>query len=92
MTDNFLSDLTCAVQLQQGSQKHWHSFEEIVQRLHGEGIYIHPEQLAEFYLAHGLPVHLRYVPNHLKAKAAKLNENYQGDMAALTEEEDYPPF
>ena len=65
----------------------WHTFDEILQRLHAEGIYIHPEQLAEFYVVHGLPVDLCYVPRHLKAKAQQVNVNYRGDMARV---EDVP--
>lgn len=63
----------------------WHSFEEILQRLHQEGIYLHPNQLAEFFVAHGLPVDLSYVPDHLKSKAARINANYLGDMARSEE-------
>lgn len=70
------------------SMERWHNFEEILQRLHKEGIYIHSDQLAEFMLAHGLPVDLRYVPKHLQAKANKINSNYQGDMVELTQEAD----
>lgn len=65
--------------------EHWPTFEEILTRLHQEGIYIHAEQLAEFFLTHGLPVHLQYVPAHLQEKARAINENYQGDMARLEE-------
>jgi hypothetical protein len=61
----------------------WHSFEEILQRLHQEGIYLHPNQLAEFFVAHGLPVDLNYVPHHLKSKAMRINANYSGDMARV---------
>ena len=68
----------------------WSTFEEILQHLHTEGIYIHSEQLAEFLLEHGLPVHLRYVPPHLQFKATQVNENYQGDMACLIEELEPP--
>lgn len=63
--------------------EHWHTFEEILQRLHQQGVYVHPEQLAEFLLAHGLPVNLRYVPAHLQQKAIRVNDHYQGDMARL---------
>ncbi|HEY9875186.1 MAG TPA: hypothetical protein V6D12_17260 [Candidatus Obscuribacterales bacterium] len=72
--------------------EHWPTFEEMLQRLHRKGIYIHPDQLAEFLLAHGLPVHLRYVPAHLRQKAILVNENYQGDMACLVEEIDQPSW
>lgn len=65
-----------------------HSFRAILRRLHAEGIYIHSEQLAEFLLAHGLPVDLHYVPARLKEKATYVNKNYQGDMALVGEEED----
>lgn len=64
----------------------WHYFAEILRRLHTEGLYIHPDQLAEFMLAHGLPVDLRYVPKHLLSKAIAINNNYQGDMATVIEE------
>lgn len=63
----------------------WPTFWEILQRLHQEGILIHAEQLAEFFLRHGLPVDLRYVPAHLQQKARLLNANYQGDMARLND-------
>lgn len=69
----------------------WPNFEEILQRLHADGIFIHPEQLAEFLLAHGLPVHLRYVPAYLRDKAIEVNENYQGDMVRVVEEPE-PPY
>ncbi|MBD2462005.1 hypothetical protein H6G89_13200 [Oscillatoria sp. FACHB-1407] len=68
----------------------WTSFEQMLQRLHNEGIYIHADQLAEFLLFHGLPVHLRYVPVHLRQKAERINQNYRGDMAQLVEEQDNP--
>ncbi|NJN87433.1 MAG: hypothetical protein HC881_15405 [Leptolyngbyaceae cyanobacterium SL_7_1] len=63
----------------------WHTFQDILQRLHSEGIYIHAEQLAEFLVVHGLPVHPSYVPDRLKAKAQFINDHYQGDMARLEE-------
>ncbi len=69
----------------------WPTFEDILQNLHGQGIYIHAEQLAEFLLAHGLPVHLRYVPPYLRHKALEVNENYRGDMVRLIEELE-PPY
>lgn len=69
----------------------WPTFEEILQNLHAQGIYIHSEQLAEFFLAHGLPVHLRYVPAHLRSKAIAINQNYQGDMVQVIEELE-PPY
>lgn len=59
----------------------WHSFEGILHRLHREGVYLHPHQLAEFMLWHGLPVDLCYVPKHLQHRAKTINDNYQGDMA-----------
>jgi hypothetical protein len=62
----------------------WHSFDEILKRLHREGIYIHSDQLAEFLLFHGIPVDLQYVPNHLQQKAEQINQHYQGDLAKLT--------
>ncbi|MGA7937741.1 MAG: hypothetical protein WCA35_29605 [Kovacikia sp.] len=68
----------------------WHTFPEIVHRLHREGIYIHPDQLAEFLLRHGLPVDLDYVPNHLRQKAKVINDNYQGDMARAEARQDQP--
>lgn len=64
----------------------WPTFEEMLQSLHSQGIYVHPEQLAEFLLAHGLPVHLRYVPGHLRRKALEVNQNYQGDLVQVIEE------
>lgn len=74
--------------------EHWPTFEEVLQRLHARGFYLHPHQLAEFMLMHGLPVNLRYVPAHLRAKAIFINENYRGNMAQLVEEQDQPfwPF
>ncbi|MBD2021730.1 hypothetical protein H6F43_16235 [Leptolyngbya sp. FACHB-36] len=59
----------------------WDTFEDILRRLHKEQIYLHPHQLAEFLVYHGLPVDLCYVPKHLKQKAQKINDNYQGDWA-----------
>lgn len=70
--------------------EHWPTFEMVLQRLHAEGLYLHPHQLAEFMLVHGLPVNLYYVPAHLHAKAIFINENYQGDMAQLVKEQDQP--
>jgi hypothetical protein len=70
--------------------KDWLTFEQMLKRLHQAGIYIHTEQLAEFLLSHGLPVHLRYVPSRLQHKATQINQNYQGDMAQLIEEWDSP--
>ncbi len=67
------------------SKEKWPTFKEILQHLHREGIYIHSDQLAEFFLAHGLPVDLGYVPKRLKEKAKSINKNYQGDMARLEE-------
>jgi hypothetical protein len=75
---------------QRQTDKRWPTFEEMLQRLHRQGIYIHCEQLAEFLLAHGLPVHLRYVPAHLRPKAIQINQSYQGDMAHLIEELEPP--
>ena len=68
---------TCA------ADAHWHTFEEILRRLHQEGIYVHPHQLAKFYIYHGLPVDLRYVPEQLQQRATRINDNYLGDMARL---------
>lgn len=65
------------------STEHWHTFTDILQRLHQEHILIHPEQLAEFMVRHGLPVDLRFVPKHLQQRAKVINANYQGDMARL---------
>lgn len=78
--------------VQQGLKDYWPTFEEILHRLHQEGLYIHPHQLAEFFLAHGLPVDLRYVPTHLRQKATFINDHYRGDMACLAEESDEPSF
>jgi hypothetical protein len=91
--NNFLSIALGSMESSSKSQdnERWHNFEDILQGLHAEGIFIHPEQLAEFLLAHGLPVHLRYVPAHLRDKAIELNENYQGDMVRVVEEPE-PPY
>lgn len=86
-TDKFLADYR---EEQPGDTLSWHSFEDILQRLHQEGIYLHPHQLAEFFVWHGLPVDLRYVPEHLKQKATKINDNYLGDMARLEDVADFP--
>jgi hypothetical protein len=61
----------------------WRTFAEMLLQLHQEKIYIHPNQLAEFLLQHGLPVDLCYVPTHLRQKAQMINDRYQGDMARL---------
>jgi hypothetical protein len=61
----------------------WHTFEDILHRLHQEGIWLHPDQLAEFFVMHGLPVDVRYVPERLQEKATSINENYLGDMAQI---------
>ncbi len=61
----------------------WPTFEEMLKRLHQEGLYLHPDQLAEFLLWHGIPVDLHYVPQHLQPKAQQINQAYQGDMAKL---------
>ena len=66
----------------------WHTFAEVVLRLHKEGIYIHPHELAEFFLRHGLPVDICYVPDRLAQRAATVNALYQGDMARLEEMKD----
>lgn len=68
----------------------WHTFADIWQRLQQEGIRIHPHQLAEFMVRHGLPVELRYVPDHLKPKAAMINASYQGDMARSEATQELP--
>jgi hypothetical protein len=78
---NLKSQAQDILQIWLESGDRWCTFEEILQRLHLEGIYIHAEQLAEFFLLHGLPVELCYVPQHLKEKAQRMNEHYQGDMA-----------
>lgn len=83
-----LNDMPLSSPLQ--TEERWPTFEEILQCLHTQGIFIHPEQLAEFLLAHGLPVHLRYVPARLQLKALAINQNYQGDMARLIEELEPP--
>ena len=74
------------------TNQRWPTFEQILQNLHRQGIYIHSEQLAEFLLAHGLPVHLRYVPAHLRSKAIEVNQNYQGDMVRVIEEMEQPDW
>ena len=61
----------------------WHTFSDILKRLHQEGIYIHSHQLAAFFVYHGLPVDLHYVPDHLQQRAASINTHYQGDLAKL---------
>jgi len=92
MPSNLLSTALNSMQLlsQLKTDKRWPTFEEILQHLHEQRIYIHSEQLAEFLLAHGLPVHLRYVPTHLRAKAIQINEHYRGDMVRLIEEPEPP--
>ncbi|NJR40275.1 MAG: hypothetical protein HC781_17425 [Leptolyngbyaceae cyanobacterium CSU_1_4] len=67
----------------------WSSFEQILERLHQSGVYLHAEQLAAFLLMHGLPVDLCYVDDRLRPKAEWVNRHYQGDMARL---EILPPF
>lgn len=74
------------------TDERWPTFEEILKALHTQGIYIHSEQLAEFLLAHGLPVHLRYVPSHLQRKALEVNQNYQGDLVRVIEELEPPSW
>lgn len=85
-----LNSMSLSSQLQ--SNRRWPTFEEILQGLHSQGIYLHYEQLAEFLLAHGLPVHLRYVPAHLRLKAVEVNKNYQGDMVRVIEEPEPPDW
>lgn len=63
----------------------WHTFPQILHRLHQERIFIHPEQLAEFMVMHGLPVDLQYVPQHLQQRAQQINTHYQGDLAQLAD-------
>lgn len=84
-----LDSMKLSYQLQ--ANEHWPTFEDILKNLHAQGIYIHSEQLAEFMLAHGLPVHLRYVPAHLRSKAIEVNQNYEGDMVRVIEEIE-PPY
>ncbi|MBD1861108.1 MULTISPECIES: hypothetical protein [Trichocoleus] len=74
------------------SQQHWHSFSHMLKRLHAEGVYLHPQQLAEFLVVHGLPVDLRYVPERLQQKAMSINAHYNGDMAALAEDSEEQPW
>lgn len=92
MQSNFLSVALNGKQVstQIKTQNRWPTFEEVLQCLHAQGVYIHSEQLAEFLLAHGLPVHPRYVPAHLQSKAREINENYNGDMVRLVEELEPP--
>ena len=92
MSSNLLSTALKSMQSSSQSQTddRWPTFEELLQCLHDQGIYIHSEQLAEFLLAHGLPVHLRYVPAHLRLKAIEVNKNYQGDMVKVIEELEPP--
>jgi hypothetical protein len=91
---NLLSIALDSIQLssQLKTNERWPTFEQILQSLHTQGIYIHSEQLAEFLLAHGLPVHLRYVPTHLRSKAIEVNRNYQGDMVRVIEELEHPSW
>jgi hypothetical protein len=71
----------------------WPTFEQVLAGLHRDGIYIQSEQLAEFFLVHGLPVDLCYVPAHLRSKALSINQHYQGDMAKPSEQPlDAPSF
>lgn len=51
----------------------WRTFPQILQQLHREGIDVHPDQSGEFFLAHGLPVDLQYVPPHLGAKVTQIH-------------------
>lgn len=67
----------------------WSTFEDMLSRLHAEGVYVHADQLAEFLLRHGLPVHLRHVPAPLIPRAQQINSHYQGDMAQLIEDKDW---
>lgn len=94
MSSDLLSTALKSIQLSLSSKSQsdvrWPTFEEILQCLHAQGIYIHSEQLAEFLLAHGLPVHPRYVPAHLQLKALEVNKNYQGDMVQVIEELEPP--
>lgn len=92
MSSHLLSAALQSIQSssQQQNYLNWPTFEEILQHLHAQGIYIHSEQLAEFLLGHGLPVHLRYVPAHLRSKAIEVNEAYQGDMVRVIEELEPP--
>lgn len=92
MSSNFLSIALNQKQISPQLKPHdrWPTFEEILQCLHAQGVYIHSEQLAEFLLGHGLPVHLRYVPARLQSKAREINENYNGDMVRLVEELEPP--
>jgi hypothetical protein len=94
MPSNLLSSALNSLQSSSLSQtdERWPTFEEILQGLHKQGIYVHSEQLAEFMLAHGLPVHLRYVPSHLRHKALEVNQNYQGDMVQVIEELEHPSW
>jgi hypothetical protein len=94
MPSNLLSTALNSMKLSSLSQtgERWPTFEEILKGLHKQGIYVHSEQLAEFLLAHGLPVHLRYVPSHLRHKALQVNQNYQGDLVQVIEELDQPSW
>lgn len=93
MPSNLLSTALQSIQSssQQQTYESWPTFEKILEHLHAQGIYIHSEQLAEFLLGHGLPVHLRYVPAYLRSKAIEVNNNYQGDMVGVIEELE-PPY
>lgn len=61
----------------------WRNFAEILNHLHGAGLYLHPHQLAEFLVVHGVPVDLHYVPAHLQQRASMINRHYRGDLAQL---------
>ena len=94
MPSNLLYAALNSMQLSSRSQtdERWPTFEEILKGLHSQGIYVHSEQLAEFLLAHGLPVDLRYVPSHLRGKALEVNQNYQGDLVEVIEELEQPSW
>jgi hypothetical protein len=91
MSNGSPSDSPTVEKVNQPAQSaRWHTFPEILSRLHQEKIYIHPDQLAEFMLFHGLPVDLRYVPKHLRQRAKVINDNYRGDMAREEVVDDLP--
>ncbi len=83
MSDRFLNQFSTS--LSDTQPVPWHTFMDILQGLHRDGIYLHPDQLAEFFVRHGLPVDLQYVPGHLQERARHINTYYQGDMARVEE-------
>lgn len=86
------SSLLSSSSSRQAPEEQWPTFKQMLHRLHRDGIYLHPDQLAEFLLAHGLPVDMYYVPQHLQEKAATINRHYQGDWARLSDAVEEQPW